>query len=148
MLFRSLLICVIFSTTCLFAQEEVGSASFYNNRFHGNKTASGERYNKNLLTCAHPSYPFGTKLKITNQHNGKEVYVKVNDRGPFKSKRIIDLSYLAAKELDIIRRGIASVKVEVIRDFSDKKPPITPKLNFSWANIYRLTFRIPDKLVR
>lgn len=138
---------LLFSTVYLFAQEEIGSASYYNNRFHGAKTASGEQYNKNKKTCAHPHYPFGTKLCITNQHNGKKVIVKVNDRGPFRSKRIIDLSYHAAKEIDIIERGIATVKIKVIKDFSNKRPPITPKINFNWDFIYRLTFCIPDKLV-
>lgn len=105
--------------TQLLAIKEVGSVSYYNNRFHGSKTASGELYDKNKLTCAHRKHPFGTLLLITNLHNGKQVIVKVNDRGPYHSRRIIDVSYLAAEKLDLVRRGIAKVKVEVINDTAE-----------------------------
>lgn len=92
-----------------------GWASYYSNDFHNRKTASGEIYDKNKLTAAHRELPFGTKLKVTNLKNGKSVIVIVNDRGPFVAGRIIDLSYRAAKEIDMINDGIAEVQIEVIQ---------------------------------
>lgn len=94
-------------------ETKVGKASFYGKRHNGRKTASGELYNMDSLTCAHKSYPFGTILKVSI--NGlKTVIVKVNDRLPHRSKRMIDISLRAAKELDMIRHGIANVKTEVL----------------------------------
>ena len=89
-----------------------GKASFYAQKFHGRKTASGERLHKDSLTCAHRSYPFGTLLRVYNPANGKSVLVRVTDRGPFVRGRIIDLSWRAAKELDIISKGVAVVTVQ------------------------------------
>lgn len=77
-------------------------------------TASGERLHRDSLTCAHRSYPFGTLLKVSNPANGKSVIVRVTDRGPFVRGRIIDLSWRAAKELDIIARGVATVVVHKV----------------------------------
>lgn len=94
---------------------EIGYASFYADSFVGKMTASGEIYDANQLTAAHRSLPFGTKLKVTNLDNQLSVVVRVNDRGPFVSGRIIDLSSRAAKELDIIKNGVARVKIEVIK---------------------------------
>ncbi len=91
---------------------EEGIASFYAKKFHGRKTASGEIFNQNALTCAHKTLPFGTKLLITKLENGDSVIVTVTDRGPFVKGRVVDLSYLAAKELDIISSGKAKVKIE------------------------------------
>ena len=93
-----------------------GLASYYGDDFHGRKTASGETYNKWDLTCAHKEFKFGTKLKVTNLKNKKSVIVRVNDRGPFVKKRIIDLSYAAADKIDMISDGVVKVKIEVIRD--------------------------------
>ncbi|MBZ0264503.1 septal ring lytic transglycosylase RlpA family protein, partial [bacterium] len=76
-----------------------GEASFYGPGFHGNLTANGEIYNQNDFTCAHPSLPFNTLLRVTYLKTGKSVEVRVNDRGPYKKKRIIDLSVAAAKEI-------------------------------------------------
>ena len=92
-----------------------GKASYYANRFHGRKTASGERYNMNAMTCAHRTLPFGTRLKVTNKSNGRSVVLKVNDRGPYSKGRIIDVSLAAAKKLRMIKRGTASVKIEVLK---------------------------------
>jgi len=89
-----------------------GVASFYSNKLHGRKTASGEKYNKNKLTAAHRSLPFGTILKVTNLNNGKSVLVIVNDRGPYAKQRIIDLSYAAACKLNMVQDGIAHVVIE------------------------------------
>lgn len=99
--------------TPLHAQDvQQGKASFYAQNFHGRKTASGERLHKDSLTCAHRYYPFGTLLKVYNPANGKSVMVRVTDRGPFVRGRIIDLSWRAAKELDIISKGVAVVTVQ------------------------------------
>jgi rare lipoprotein A len=95
-----------------FRQE--GIASWYGIEFDGLPTASGEIFNASLFTAAHPSLPFGTQLKITNKHNNKQVVVRVNDRGPFVSARIIDLSRAAAEQLDMIATGTAPVIVETI----------------------------------
>lgn len=90
-----------------------GVASFYGKRFHNKKTANGEIFNMEELTAAHKNLPFGTLLKVTNLKNGKEVWVRVNDRLPQSSKRSIDLSRGAAKKLDMIQDGIVKVKMEV-----------------------------------
>ena len=89
-----------------------GKASYYAKKFSGRQTASGERLHHDSLTCAHRTYPFGTLLKVTNPANGKEVIVRVTDRGPYVKGRIIDLSVRAARELGIIAQGIAPVTVE------------------------------------
>lgn len=97
-----------------FAQaQQSGYASFYSRRIHGNRTSDGSRYHNDSLTCAHKTYAFGTMLMVVNPKNNKYVVVKVTDRGPHSRNRIIDLSYRAAKELDIIADGIARVEVSV-----------------------------------
>lgn len=90
-----------------------GVASFYGKKFHLRKTANGEIYDMRELTAAHKYLPFGTMLKVTNLKNGQEVWVRINDRLPQSSKRIIDLSRGAAEQLDMIRDGIVKVRVEV-----------------------------------
>jgi rare lipoprotein A len=91
-----------------------GSASWYGGKFHGRKTANGERYNQNAMTAAHKSLPFGTKVRVTNAANGKSVIVRINDRGPYSGKRVIDLSRAAASAVGIIQRGVARVRVDVL----------------------------------
>lgn len=91
-----------------------GKASYYADRFHGMGTSSGERYDKNLMTAAHVSLPFNTYVRVTNIKNGKSVVVKINDRMAKKRHAIIDLSKAAAKEIDMIRDGITSVKIEEV----------------------------------
>ena len=95
----------------------VGTASFYAERFHGRKTASGERYNMHDLTAAtvHSRYPMGSILRVTNLRNERSVEVRVNDRGPLPRGRILDLSKRAAAELGFLHSGLARVKVEVLR---------------------------------
>ncbi len=88
-----------------------GSASWYGPGFYGRRTASGVRFQKNAFTAAHKTLPFGTRLKVINETNGKEVEVTVNDRGPFIKGRIIDLSYAAARELGILKPGHAPVSL-------------------------------------
>ena len=93
---------------------EVGVASFYAESLHGRRTASGERYDKQALTAAHPSLPFGSRVRVTNLHNGQSVVVRINDRGPFVEKRVIDLSYAAARKLGFIDQGTTRVRLEVL----------------------------------
>lgn len=91
-----------------------GVASWYGQKFHGRRTANGERFNMNDLTAAHRSLPFGTKVRVTNHQNGRSVVVRINDRGPFTGKRIIDLSHKAASQIGMINRGTASVQLEIM----------------------------------
>lgn len=91
-----------------------GKASYYANKFHGRKTSSGEIFDMNGMTAAHRTLPFGTMLKVTNLRNNQSVVVKVNDRGPFKAGRILDLSLGAAKKISMLGEGVAKVKLEVV----------------------------------
>ncbi|MGB3454251.1 MAG: septal ring lytic transglycosylase RlpA family protein [Moheibacter sp.] len=91
-----------------------GKASWYGNQFHGKKTASGDVYNMHEYTAAHKTLPFGTKVKITNQKNGKSVIVEVNDRGPFVKSREFDLSRAAFNEIGNTNSGVISIDYEVI----------------------------------
>ena len=91
-----------------------GVASYYDKGLHGSRTASGERHNRNEMVAAHRSLPFGTKVKVTNLSNGKEVVVKINDRGPFTKGRVIDLSYGAFSKIENPGKGITKVKLEVL----------------------------------
>lgn len=126
-----LICCFLFSASRVSAQWQadsvksglyvkVGLASYYANKFHGRRTTSGEKYHKNKFTAAHRTLPFGTKVKVTSLKNKKWVIVRINDRGPHNKKRIIDLSYRAAKHLGITNgKGLAKVRVEEI--------PVQPK---------------------
>jgi rare lipoprotein A len=98
----------------LLGQHFSGNASYYGAEFVGRKTASGERLSKYAYTCAHRTLPFGTLLEVENPKNKKWIVVKVNDRGPFSGKRIIDLSYGAAKHLGLLSAGVGKVKVTVV----------------------------------
>lgn len=93
---------------------EVGTASWYGSKFHGRKTSSGEIYDMHLATAAHKSLPLPTYAEVTNLDNGRKVIVKINDRGPFKGDRIIDLSYGAALRLGMIGTGTARVEVRAL----------------------------------
>jgi len=95
-------------------EQDVGVASYYHEKLHGRTTANGERYNKHLLTAAHREYPFGSLVRVTHLKNRRSVIVRINDRGPWRKKRVIDLSLEAAKALDMLREGIVEVKVEVV----------------------------------
>ena len=92
-----------------------GLASYYSDKFDGKKTASGELFSQKELTAAHKTLPFGTIVKVTRVSNQKQVVVRINDRGPFVEGRIIDLSYRAALELDLINAGVAEVIIEIIK---------------------------------
>lgn len=100
---------------------QIGVASYYGLEFHGRPTTSGEIYDMNSLTAAHPTLPLGTIVKVTNLANDKSVIVRINDRGPFKKNRIIDVSYEAAKQLGFLNDGTALVKIEVIKLPEDEK---------------------------
>ena len=92
--------------------EQVGEASSYGRGFHGKKTATGEKFNQNDRTAAHPTLPMGTQATVTNLNTGNSVDVKINDRGPYVKGRDIDLSKRAAKELGMTKEGVAPVKIE------------------------------------
>ena len=92
-----------------------GVVSWYGDKFHGRKTASGERYDKHELTAAHKSLPFGTKVKVTNIRNGKSVVVEINDRGPYAKSRVLDLSQAAFSEIGHTNTGVMQVEYEIIK---------------------------------
>ena len=96
------------------ARSEVGLASHYARRFEGRRTASGEPYDERELTGAHRTLPFGTRVRVTNLSNHRSVVVRINDRGPFRKGRIIDLSRRAARDLGFLREGMARVRLEAL----------------------------------
>lgn len=98
---------------------QAGMASFYHDRFHGRKTASGVRYDKNELSAAHKTLPLGTRVRVTDSRTGRDVVVRINDRGPYVKGRVIDLSRAAANELGLAAKGVSRVKVEVLRGAED-----------------------------
>ncbi|EEC18074.1 conserved hypothetical protein, partial [Ixodes scapularis] len=93
---------------------QTGTASWYGRKFHGKKTANGETYDMYAMTAAHPTLPIPSYARVTRPKTGKSVIVRINDRGPFHSSRIIDLSYVAAAKLDLIAPGSGTVVVETI----------------------------------
>lgn len=108
------LLCMAFNTAS--AQRDsvsTGTASFYANKFQGRKTSSGEVFDQNKFTAAHKHLPFGTWLKVTNLSNDSVVWVKVNDRLPKSSKRSVDLTMAAAKQLNFVRKGLTKVRLEI-----------------------------------
>lgn len=125
-----------------------GIATWYGSEFHGRPTASGEIYNMYDYTCAHKEYPFGTKLRVINLRNGKSVICTVNDRGPFIPDRDIDLSYVSARQIDLIGAGITEVLMEPVgRDYNYvrhvKYSPISGKLTIQVG-----AFREIDNAIR
>ena len=102
------------STSSDIESELEGIASYYAEEFDGRQTANGETYDMNALTCAHRTLPFNTRLKVTNLENGSTVILRVNDRGPFKAGRIVDVSLSAAKQLGMIPTGTARVRLTVL----------------------------------
>jgi rare lipoprotein A len=95
-----------------YADSGYAAASWYGREFHGKRTASGQPFNMHAFTCAHRTYPFGTRLKVTNPANGRTVHCVVNDRGPSSKDRDIDLSYAAAKKIGLTKKGAAKVRIE------------------------------------
>jgi rare lipoprotein A len=102
-----------------------GVASWYGRDFHGLATSSGETYNMNAMTAAHKTLPIPTWVEVTNLENGKRVVVKINDRGPFVDERLIDLSYAAAQQLDMVRDGTARVEVRALAAAAEPAPALT-----------------------
>ena len=96
-------------------EETTGYASWYGHPYHGRRTSNGETYDMNTMTAAHRTLPFDTVVKVSNLSNGKAVTVRINDRGPFVKDRIIDLSYLAAKQIDLVGPGTARVSLEILK---------------------------------
>ena len=99
-----------------------GKASWYGNAHHGKKTASGETYDMNALTAAHRTLPLGTRVQVTNTENGRSVVVRINDRGPFRDSRIIDLSRAAAREIGVTGAGLFNVRLDVVEDAASEAP--------------------------
>lgn len=110
-----LLFVVSIATSCAPKITQQGQASYYADKFKNRPTASGERYRPGRLTAAHRTLPFGTKVTVINRRNGQRVKVTINDRGPFVSGRIIDLSKKAARRLDMIQTGVVDVKIKYKR---------------------------------
>lgn len=125
--FLSLLLLVSFSScTSLFGKKkdtsstsakageysETGIASYYGNKYEGKPTASGEKFKQSLLTAAHRTLPFGTMVTVTNLKNEKKIRVRINDRGPYKKERIIDVTRKGAEMLDFVHDGLTEVKIE------------------------------------
>lgn len=125
-----------FALAC--AQTQRGKASYYSKRATGARTSSGERLHHDSLTCAHRTYPFGTRLRVTNPENGRMVVVRVTDRGPHTRGRIIDLSWGAAKQLGILDRGVAMVIVDVMNEnivpFKPNENIALPEIDFGSIN--------------
>jgi rare lipoprotein A len=102
--------------------DSVGTASYYGKGFDGHRAANGEIFNMHAMTAAHRSLPFGTQLQVTNMKNGRSVVVRIQDRGPYVRGRVLDLSYGAARALDMITSGTARVKMVSVA----AKPPAAP----------------------
>lgn len=122
------------------AQTQSGKASYYAKSWTGRRTSNGEHLHHDSLTCAHRSLPFGTLLKVTNLLNGKQVVVRVTDRGPFVKGRVVDLSWGAAKAIGMLAQGIAPVSVERVRTSTipykpEEDDPDVPKFEFELADI-------------
>ena len=128
---------LLLSAGHLFGQYEIGykergNAAYYADKLHGRPTASGELYDKNAYTTAHKTLPFGTIIKVTNLENNKTVNVKVNDRGPFQPNKMVDLSRAAAEQIDLIKKGVVMVEIEILGDDAITLPDVN---NTAQANI-------------
>lgn len=149
---------LLFTFVCFFtlvgistltAQDKsVGDATYYGQKFHGRRTSDGSIYHRDSLTCAHRTLPFGTLLKVRNMENGREVVVKVTDRGPFRRGGIIDLSLAAAKEIDMVKAGVVKVEIEqvlpntILAKNDNKEGNLLPELQLldpATGNYYTMT---------
>jgi rare lipoprotein A len=136
-----LLLCFLYAGQMMAQTTETGLATYYNDKYHGRNTASGEKYDKEALTAAHKTLPFGTKVRVTriDGGNSNSVVVKINDRGPFHHDLIIDLSRAAAEPLGLVKDGKGMVKMEVLTPMEEpkkeevKKKPEGP--NFEVSNM-------------
>ncbi len=109
-----LLLAGVNAQAAVVGQTQSGKASYYHDRFHGRKTASGVRYDKNELSAAHKTLPLGSHVRVTDPRSGKSVVVRINDRGPYAKGRVIDLSRAAARKIGLVKEGVAKVKLEVL----------------------------------
>jgi len=116
---------------------QVGTASYYADKFEGRTTANGEKYNGSKMTAAHRMLPFGTIVKVTNLKNTKSVEVRINDRGPFVEGRIIDLSRGSARKLDFIQQGLAEVRIEVVKESKEA---------IAGAASHKRVYEVPEKI--
>ncbi len=123
--------------------QETGIASWYGGKFHGRKTSNGETYNMHAKTAAHKTLPMGTMLVVKNLENGRSSVVRINDRGPFVKGRIIDLSYTAAKEIGLVQKGTARVRITALgeaaattRTASSSQPMHLKHQNFNVGRFY------------
>lgn len=103
------------AATLATGRQEVGNASWYGKRHQGKQTASGARFDEFAMTAAHRTLPFGTRVRVTNLENRRSVIVRVNDRGPFVDRRVIDLSLAAARALGIVDEGVVLVRLQALR---------------------------------
>ncbi len=115
---------------------EQGVASWYGREFHGRRTSSGEPYDMYALTAAHRTLPLPTTARVTNLETGKSIIVRINDRGPFKKDRVMDLSYAAARELGILNAGTGLVEVQAIDDTADNTAAAAPGSANATRSIY------------
>jgi len=92
-----------------------GEASYYAEKFHGRETANGEIFDMHKISAAHKTLPFNTILQVTNLENQKSIVVRINDRGPYKKGRVLDLSYQAAQEIDMVSSGVVKVKAKIVK---------------------------------
>ena len=114
---NKLIFCIFSIITLIDASNSIyGKASWYGSKFHGKLMASGKKYNMYDYIAAHKTLPLGTLIKVTNLKNNRWVYVKVMDRGPYVKGRVLDLSYLAAKKIGLIKSGVAKVKIDIVKD--------------------------------
>lgn len=147
-LFITILAATLFGVLEVYSQEtytQEGTASYYGRELHGRRTSSGERFSKHKLTAAHPTLAFGTMVKVTNLDNGKSVTVRINDRGPSTKKRIIDVSYAAAKKLGMIAAGTAQVRIEALKEEVDPAVPVSePESEDTPRELYQLDVKLAE----
>lgn len=146
--FITILAATLFGVLEVYSQEtytQEGTASYYGRELHGRRTSSGERFSKHKLTAAHPTLAFGTMVKVTNLDNGKSVTVRINDRGPSTKKRIIDVSYAAAKKLGMVATGTAQVRIETIKEGVDPAIPVSePESEDTPRELYQLDVKLAE----
>ena len=126
-----------------------GKASYYADKLHGRKTANGERYHRDSMTCAHLRFPFGTRLRVKHLESGKEVVVRVNDRGPYSNRYIIDLSKTAARELGILQHGHADVELslyDIVVPYKKQEEQLILPPFQEYPDSFPLFIPIPDDL--
>ncbi len=140
-------LCFVSAAPLQAQKTSVGDATYYGNKFHGRRTSDGSVYHRDSLTCAHRTLPFGTLLKVRNTENGREVVVKVTDRGPFRRGGIVDLSLAAAKEIDMLAAGVVRVEVTPVgtapalvgKQQSESTLPELQLLDPTTGNYYTMT---------